>query len=77
MRWMGLETRTAVHAFETMALLEEAVYFSHLAQCSLRPSLLLNDLFNLLTKWLNILRIRCEEEECMGEALSCGINQAS
>ena len=74
---MDVKTRTAIDAFETMALLEKAVYFSHLAQCSLRPSLLLNDLFNLLTKRLNILRIRCEVEECMSEALSWGISQVS
>jgi hypothetical protein len=66
---MNLETTTAVNAFHTLALLEEAVYFSHLVHCSLRPSLLLNDAFNLLTKGANILRIRRKVEERMSEAL--------
>jgi hypothetical protein len=66
---MNLETRTAVNAFHTLALLEEAVHFSHLVHCSFRPSLLLNDAFNLVTKRANILRIRRKVEERMSEAL--------
>ena len=72
---MNAETRTAVNAFETLALLDEAVHLSHPAQCSLRPPLLLNDRLDLLTKRLDILRVRCEVEEHMREALSCGVNQ--
>ena len=74
---MNAETSTNSRAFETLALPEEAVYFSHLAQCVFRPSLLLDDSFNLFTKGLDILRIRCEVEECVSEVLSCGVNQAS
>ena len=73
---MNAET-TNRYAFETLAFLDEAVYFSHLAQCNFRPSLLLDDCLNLLTKRLNILRVCCEVEECMSEALSRGVNQAS
>ena len=74
---MNAERSTNRCAIETLALPKEAIYFSHLAQCSFRPSLVLSDGFNLLTKRLNILRVRCEVEECMSEALSCGVNQAS
>ena len=74
---MNAERSTTRNAFQTLAFLEEAIYFSHLAQCSFRPPLLLNNCFNLLTERLNILRIRCEVKECMGEALSCGVNHTS
>ena len=74
---MNAERRTTTNALETLALLDEAVHFSHLGQCGLRPPLLLNDRLNLLTKRLDILRIRCEVEEHMREALSCGVNQVA
>ena len=70
------ETSTSRYAFETLGLLEEAVHFSHLAQRSFRPSLHLDDCFNLLTKGLDILRIRREVEECMSEVLPYGVSQA-
>ena len=72
-----MQKSTARNALVTLALLEEAVYFSHLAQCSFRPSFLLNDRFNLLTKRLDVLRIRCQVEEHVSEALSYGVNQVS
>jgi hypothetical protein len=66
---MNLETTTAVNAFHTLALLEEAVHFSQLVHYSFRPSLLLDNAFNLLTKGANILRIRRKVEERMSEEL--------
>ena len=77
MHRMSAETLTAGNAFETLTLLDEAVYFSHLSQASFRPSVLLNNCFDLFTESLNILRIRCEIKEYMSEALSCCVNQAS
>ena len=69
MHQMNMDTRTDANAFHTLALLEEAVYFSHLVHCGLRPSLLLNDAFNLLTKGVDILRICRKVEERMSEHL--------
>ena len=66
---MNATAATDVHPFDALALLEEAIDFPHLAHCNLRPSVLLNDAFNLLTKGLDVLRIRCKIKERLSEKL--------
>jgi hypothetical protein len=60
---------TGGHPFDALALLEEAIDLPHLAHCNLRPSILLNDILNLLTKRLDVLRIRRKIKECLSEKL--------
>ena len=67
------KTLTSIHSFHTLTLPKEAVDFTHLTQCILRPPLLLNDSFNFLAKRLDILGICHKVEECMSEALQRSI----
>lgn len=69
----NVRTSTEFYSFNAQAFLEEAIDFSHLAQCNLGPSVLLNDTLNLLTKWLDVLRIPCKVKEHLSERLQCGI----
>ena len=58
-----------MHPFDAMAFLEEAIDLPHLAYCNLRPTFLLNDTFNLLTKRLDVLGVRCKAKERLSEQL--------
>ena len=60
---------TNLYPFDALALLQEAIDLPHLARCNLRPSVLLNDTFNLLTKWLDVLWIRCKAIKRLSEQL--------
>ena len=71
----NVETRTNIDASKALRLPQEAVDFVHLAQCSSRPSILLDDVFDFFAKGSDILRICREEEERVGEALSSNVSK--
>ena len=63
--------RIRTHAArDTMTLLQEAVEFAHPCQRSLCPSILLDDPFCLLSKWLDVLRVHRKVEKCMSKGLT-------
>ena len=72
---MNAEIRTSIEAFKALRLPQEAVDFVHLAQCSFRPSFLLDDAFDFFAKWSDTLWICREEEEHLGEALESDVNK--
>ena len=67
------KTLTSTQSFHTFTLPKKAVDSTHLTQCSFRPPLTLNNSFNFLSKWLDVLRIRRKVEECMSETLQRSI----
>ena len=71
----NVETRTNIDASKALRLPQEAVDFVHLAQCSFRPSFLLDDAFDFFAKWSDILWICREEEEHLGEALESDVSK--
>jgi hypothetical protein len=66
---MNARNITSVYPFDALALLQEAIDLPHLAHCNLRPSVLLNDTLNFLTKRLDVLRVRCKAIERLSEQL--------